>query len=449
MLSMIVRSRGRSLLLVAAVAVGLFSALAAFVQAAPATSPAAVDPLTRGLEPIIVRGDQMPALIGAPVAQVRVYREVAGVWEIIPSQVDEVTAAGVYTTTEDGLLDANDEVVFMAGDLGDAATTSITEALTIAPFWYQIAVSDPLNPAQQGWAYIVHDLSGGAPTTTDYVDYDPGTLRVNAANYVLGWATNHPGVDYLSLFGGPDILDRTKVRVRFHIGPIQGALNEDSDLFNPPPPVTPLIDGAVRAILQRGSATLLAYKSFLETRTPISLAGLPALVVIDEVRVSTDLADTAVAGMYYNENAPAGVTIDGVPDVVPPTPFTQPWRQVSLASGTVVSLTMLLSMLPLFGSDGLRALLDVGGEPAHYYKDDSTIDPNDTGDQRSFGDSGVVVTAPTARSFTVISSQYIVAGQPGNQGAAFLAAFNNPLLVTPQLQRRTWPQAVYLPIVRR
>lgn len=433
MFSMIVRSRGRSLPLMAAIAVGLLIALATFVQAAPATSLAAVDPLTRGLEPIIVRGDQMPALVGVPIAQVHVYREVAGAWEIIPSQVDEVTAAGEYTTVEDGRLDANDEVVFMAGDLGDAATTSITAALTIVPFWYQITVSDPLAPAQQGWAYVVYDLSGGA-ATADYVDYDPETLRVNADNYVLGWATNHPGVDYLSLFGGPDVLDRTKVRVRFHIGPIQGTVTEDSDLFNPPPPVTPVIDGPVRAIVRRGSATLLAYKSFLETRTPISLSGLPQLVVIDEVRVSTDLANTVTNGTYYNENVPAGVTIDGVPDVVPPTPFAQPWRQVSLASGTIVQVADVSG---------------AGGAPAHYYKDDSTVDPNDTGDKRSFGDSGVVVTAPTARSFTVVSSQYIVAGQPGNQGAAFLAAFNNPLVVTPQLQRWTLAQAVYLPIVLR
>jgi len=416
-----------------AIAVGLFIAPATFAQAAPAASPAALDPLTRGLEPIIVRGDQMPALIGAPVGRVRVYREVAGAWEIIPSQVDEVTATGAYTTTEDSLFDANDEVVFMAGDLGDAATTSITEALTIAPFWYQIAVSDPLNPAQQGWAYVVYDLSGGA-ATADYVDYDPGTLRVNADNYVLGWATDHPGVDYLSLFGGPDILDRTKMRVRFHIGPVQGTLTEDSDLFNPPPPVAPVIDGPVRAIVRRGSATLLAYKSFLETRTPISLSGLPAFVVIDEVRVSTDLAATATNGTYYNENVPTGVTIDGVPDVVPATPFTQPWRQVSLASGTVIQVADVSG---------------AGGTPAHYYKDDSAIDPKDTGDQRSFGDSGVAVSAPTAQSFTVTSAQYIVAGQPGNQGAAFLAAFDNPLLVTPQLQQQSLGQVVYLPIVRR
>lgn len=433
MFSMIVRSRGRSLPLMAAIAVGLLIILATLVQAAPATSPAAVDPLTRGLEPIIVRGDQVPALVGVPVAQVRVYREAAGAWQIIPSQVDEMTAADEYTAAEDGRLDANDEVVFMAGDLGDAATTAITEALTIAPFWYQITVSDPLGPAQQGWAYVVYDLSGGA-ATDDYVDYDSGTLRVNADNYVLGWATDHPGVDYLSLFGGPDVLDRTKVRVRFHIGPLQGTVTEDSDLFNPPPPVTPVIDGPVRAIVRRGSATLLAYKSFLETRTPISLSGLPPLVVIDEVRVSTDLAATAANGTYYNENVPTGVTIDGVPDTVPPTPFTQPWRQVSLASGTIVQVADVSG---------------AGGTLAHYYKDDSATDPKDTGDKQSFGDSGVVVTTPTALSFTVVSSQYIVAGQPGNQGAAFLSAFNHPLIVTPQLQRWTLAQAVYLPIVLR
>lgn len=433
MFPMIVRSPGRSLPFMAAVAVGLLIALAALVQAAPATSPVGVDPLTRGLEPVIVRGDQMPALIGAPVAQVRVYREVAGVWEIIPSQVDEVTAAGAYTTTEDGLLDANDEVVFMAGDLGDAATTPITEALTIAPFWYQIAVSDPLSPTQQGWAYVVYDLSGGA-ATDDYVDFDAGTLRVNADHYVLGWATDHPGVDYLSLFGGPDVLDRTKVRVRFHIGLISRTVTEDSDLFNPPPSVVPVRDGVVRAIIQRGSATLLAYQSFLQTQTPISLGGLPALVVIDEVRVSTDLANTITNCTYYNENVPAGVTIDGVPDAVPATPFTQPWRQVSLDSGTIVQVADISG---------------AGGTPAHYYKDDSAIDSADTGDQQSFGDSGVLVSAPRSQSFMVTSVQYIVAGQPGNQGTAFLAAFNNPLTVTPQLQRWTLAQAVYLPIIRR
>ena len=372
-----------------------------------------------------MKGENLPALIGAPVGQLYVYREAGSAWQLIPSQIDEVTATGAYTTTEDGLLDANDEVVFMAGDAGDEATTPITQALAISPFWYKVEVSDPLS-VEKGWAYIVRS-TGAVPPSPDYVNYDPGSLQVQAINYVLGWATTQSGVDYMTLFGGPDILDRTKIRVRLHSGL---TLTEDNPLFNPPPPVVLIRDGAVRVIVKRGPATLVGYASLLQNITPLSL---PSSVTVDEARLSTDLSPAASGGTYYNENTPAGATIDGVADVIGTTPLIHSWRQVSLANGTIIQVADIDS---------------AGGTPSHYYKDDSAVDSKDTGDQMSYGDSGVVVTLPTAKSFTIVTAQYILPGQQPNRGEEFYNNYNAALTFTAQLET-SLGRKVYLPLVWR
>ncbi len=382
--------------------------------------------LTRDLEPVAVRG----VFPGAPVNQIFVYRANGSAWEQIPFQVDEVTASGSYTATEDGLMDANDEIVFMAKDLGDEASAPISASLPISPTWYKVEVANPLAPGQKGWAYIVRSVALSVTNPTDYVRYDAVNRRINAANYAIGWATDHPGLDYMTLFGSGDILDRTKLRVKYRIWPLpqQFTLTEE-DL--PVADVVLVKDGAVRVIVQRSTAVTLAYASFLRTTTWIDLTGLPANIIIDEARLSTDLASAAINGTFYNENVPAGVIIDGAPDPVPATPFAQAWRQVSLDSGTMIQVMDLNSP---------------GGTLSHYYKDDRTPDNNDTGDQKSYGDSGVKVTSPTARSIQVVSAQYVLSGRQGNRGAEFYTIFQNPLQVSWRLEGG---QKAYLPLILR
>ncbi|HEY63329.1 MAG TPA: hypothetical protein G4O02_02040 [Caldilineae bacterium] len=390
---------------------------AGLAQAAP---PMEATALTRDFEPIIVRGGQAPLLSGAPLDQIFVYREVGGIWEQIPFQIDELTASGTYTATEDGVWDANDEVVFMAGDLGDRATTSIVAALPITGLWYEVEVRDPTNPSQRGWAYIVRSTVLTDSVATDYVDYLAPNRRVRARSYEVGWAASHAGLDYMTLFGGDDILDRTKLRVKYRIWPLpqRWVLTED----NLPAPELRLVkDGPVRVIVQRGGATTLAYASLLQTTSLIDLSGLPGNVIIDEIRVSSDLTGTITNATFYNENVPAGVTIDGTPDAVPTTPFTHPWRQISLDDGTIVQVV---------------SLGETGGTLSHYYKDDATVDPDDTGDHQSFGDSGVLVVGPTERIFSVKSVQYILPGRQSNRGAEFYGIFQSPLQVTVRAQAR-------------
>jgi len=179
---------------------------------AAADSAATGKTLDRDLEPVIVTGAAISAFAGVPVNQLFVYTYADGNWEQIPAQVDEVTARGAYTEAEDGLLDANDEVVFMAMDLGDQAVGMVPTAdgQPISALWYEIEVTDPISPTRKGWAYLVHSSVLTPTFTADYVSFDPIQLRINGMNYHLGFAASRPWVEYLSLGDSEtDILDRT------------------------------------------------------------------------------------------------------------------------------------------------------------------------------------------------------------------------------------------------
>ncbi len=384
----------------------------------------AVATLDRDWEPVIVTG----TFSGAPVNEIFVYRAVGGGWEQIPFQVDELTASGSYTLTEDGQLDANDEIVFMAGDLGDEATTSITTSLPISIPWYQIEVTDPLNPAKKGWAYLVRS-SQLTLTAADYVDYITASQRISATNYALGWATSHAGLDYMTLFDSADILDRTKLRVLGSVLGIPVLITEESPLL-PPPEIVLIREGLVRVIARRGAATTLAYASKVETVTPLEL--LPPFTVTT-ARISTDLNSNATGGTFYNENTPPeGVIIDGITDTIAiTTPLVNAWRQISLDSGTIVQVMDI-------GSPG--------GVPYHYYKDNNTFDRRDTGDGMSYGDAGIYVANPTTTVVTLTSAQYILSGRQDNRGAEFYEFFRNPLLVSLRLEGG---KMVYLPLVMK
>src|SRR5574341_71506 len=378
--------------------------------------------LNRSLEPVIVKG----VFPGAPTGQIFVYRAVGGgSFEQIPYQVDEVTASGAYTSAEDGLMDSNDEIGFLSGALGKAAATPITATLPISSIFYSIQVTDPLNPAQQAWAYVVRSGVLTYSNSTNYADYIAAAQQISATSYGIGWATNFVGLNYTSLFGSANILDRSKLRVLYTFLGIPSVITEESPLLLPPP-VKLIRDGSVRVITSQGAATTLAYASYVQTTTPIFL---PPSLTIDAVRISTDLTHTITTGTYYDENVPVGVTINGVTDTVPVTPAVNFWRQISLDSGTVIQVVDPGS---------------TGGTLRHYYKDNSLVDANDTGDKQSFGDSGIVVISPTATALTTTSAQYFLPGRQSNRGAEFFQIFQNPLLVTVQVDGA---RNVYLPVI--
>jgi hypothetical protein len=400
-----------------------------FTSAAVSFRPALAEnlPPLRDIEPVIVKG----VFLGAPISQIFVYAQTGAGLRPIPFQIDEVNAAGDYVSSEDNLIDANDEIALLGADLGPLATASPSATLPIEPNFYRIEVSDPDNPARKEYAYIVRSTRISQTSPQDYVSYDEGTRTIEAATYTQTYSAEFAGVEALTLFGGADILDRTKLRIRARVGAITQTLTEESALF---PPTAPAIirDGKVRLIFRQGLANGIAYGASLRSTTLIEL---PAELTIEQVRLSADHNQNAIGGIYYDENTPAGVVINGVADNVPAAPLNRIWRQISLSSGTLVQIVRLN---------------DTGGTLNRYYKDQITIDNSDTGDKRSFADSGIVLNAPTASTISIENIQHILPGRQPNVGGSVYTIFGRPLTVqVVALPPAAAPNPLFLPTLSR
>jgi hypothetical protein len=372
--------------------------IVAIGEASADVTPQSID---RDWEPVIVTGAELVHLQGAPTDDLFVYAYREGEWQQIPFQVDE-RIGDVYTSTQGSPLDADDEVVFMASDLGDRPSVEdIASSLPISPIWYRIEVSDPLSPAQKGWAYVVRSSSLSQSFAETYAWFDPVTERIKTGRYALGFLPLHPGFDYLALNGsGEDILDRTKLRL-YVLGVL---VAHEEDLEAPDP--APVKDGPVRVVVPgRG---VIGYQGmfhiWIEEQLPSTTSA---------VRLSTDFTADIVPATYYDANTPAGVPVDGEPDEVDETPLSD-WLQVSSGTGSLVQVT------DTSGS---------GGTQYNYYKDSNTIDYQDTGDWLSYGDAGTRVDEPeeTVLYYTWI---YVLPGSQANVGEAYADYVAHPLRVT-------------------
>ena len=173
-------------------------------------------PLTRTLEPVILTGSQVSNFTNLPIDEIFLYQYDGAQWKQIPIQIDKVMGDGNYTSHEDGLLDWNDEIVFMAKDTGvkSASEQAILQDLSISEGWYEILVQDPLDAGRAGWVYLVHSDQLTHTATQQYVNFNAGFHRVETDSYRLGLGVTHIGVDNLRLGGSTvNILDRTKISI--------------------------------------------------------------------------------------------------------------------------------------------------------------------------------------------------------------------------------------------
>lgn len=390
---------------------------------APAAS--AVSPhngISRTLEPVVIRGSDLPNYAGSPIAQIFVYAYRQGEWVQLPAQVDEIDASGSYVTVEDGLLDANDELVFMARDLGERSESEARIAGNGIPAtsWYQLTVTDPTRPGDQGWGYVVRSASILPVLTHDYVTFNPATHRILGSNYAVGFASPRPWLDYLALGGSAiDILDRAP-KYRYCRGAL--CLNEN---VAPDTSDGLIKDGPVRAILRGGRVIAYGWMAL----SIISLTIPPGLAP-DWLRFSTDFNVNATGATFYNGATPGGVTVDGSPDTVPGSPLST-WSQLSHTTGTVVQVLDASEM---------------GGIRTNYYVDDYRTDNQDTGDKQHFGDTGVHAVQPNL-SFTFRTTLYFLDGVQPNVGSSYASYAAQPLEVGAQWQEMALPVHIYLPLV--
>lgn len=429
-------SMGRSLLVAGTVFTLFFSLIlltaAAGSAAGPASLPLTARTLDRDADPAIITGARMPGFTGAPLNQLFVYTTRGGQWQQIPWQFDEVKN-GAFVATDNGKLDPTDELVIMGGDCGDQAAADdwIGDASARSHRRYEITVVDPLNPAKRGWVYVYRSASLTETVTQDYVTYDYTTSVFTTPVYTLGFFPEYLGGNRLELNGsGIDVLDRSKFRLKV---PGQAPITEDDLELDEPQPK--ILDGRVRAIagyqeLGQGIMTI-AYRSQFYDLVTLDFSWSP--VPFEWARASADFNQNMMGGIYYDANTPAGVPVDGTPDVVATTPASL-WQQISAATGSVMHAADVSPMQ---------------GTVSTYYKDSATVDPTDTGDRKSYGEMGITVTNPIKYVYLNVTHYILPPNQP-NVGATYYAFFTHPLEV--QASEQLHPASlkrVFLPMIVR
>ena len=350
------------------------------------------------------------------------YDHASGTWTPVPFQVDSRDSEGNFKRDEspDRPVDLYDEIVCLADDLGDRAST--TEWLTLGQASQhpriELTFSDPDDPSKMAWLYLYR--TGDAVAEPDgYFEYRPGpettpaadTLRAAAgtlAHNANGW------MNYLHFFGDPrgDVLDRLKLRL---IGqsslPDIGsyAITEDhvlADVEDPNGPIS-AYSGPVRFFRDVRARLLLPFwptpideadyqLQYFPYSVRISLDNFPlnqvelALFGLNGLRISMDFNAQATGMTFYSPADTSGHLIDGQPDAtaVELEQSAEPkWVMATQEGRTVVFLFEISKIKD--------AALSV------YYHDDQTggtgDDTEDTGDDprpnASYGDMGFLLRA--------------------------------------------------------
>lgn len=378
-----------------------------------------VSSVDRTAEPVIVNGSQLMAANGAPVSQIFVYAYTNNSWAQIRFQVDEKDTGGKYVAAEDQLFDTNDELVFMAKDAGERAPDGeLIPGEASAPL--KLGVVNPLNPAARGWVYVVRSATLTQTFSGDYVSFDAGSHQITGETYKVGFALSQQPpktkryLDFVTLNGGPDILDRSPKFRSACFGNLCG-INEDT--------FTPLDDGVIKdgpvRLIMRGGQ-VLAYGSTISWAIIIEDTG-----EVNNLRTTTDFSEQAIGSTMFSAVTPAGgVTVDGTADTLPETPAS-PWWQLSTDSGTIIQVADIASL---------------GGTVKNIYRDTAANDPFDTGDKRHYGDIGFSVDQPN-QSITFVFSLYMLAGRQQNVGNTYAEYFKQPLAAM--------TNSIYVPSVQR
>jgi len=174
-------------------------------------------PIDRRFESVEVRALDLRRLGGTPLAQLGLVAYQNGVAHPIPFQIDERGAGGLAVdggsdapTGDDapGVLDADDQLVFMPCDAGERAPDARADRRDRR----EIVLDDPLTK-RTAWVYVV--VADDPPRTAKrYVDYAPEVDLVKTAVYRIGMVNTLPRYFAVALAGpfGPNLLDGARLR---------------------------------------------------------------------------------------------------------------------------------------------------------------------------------------------------------------------------------------------
>ncbi len=425
-------------------------AVTAAFGAGPQARARVVPPtLQRIYEPVVFYGSNLPELAGLPVEAIHAfaYRADSSKWVAIPFQIDEVRD-GDYFTSDDGLLDDDDELVFFSGDVGARVPDGVwlPGEGPRANLRIEIEVWNPLDETQRGWVYLfVNAPDSFILRMPHYFDYDATNDRVLGKYYLVGYNNHGTLVDaHITVAGGGqdvDIVDRQKQRVKgnYRVGWI--TYNYKATEENVEKVGVDIQGGTVR-LLRRLRAKLV-YLNLIEQDVSLLTRYYPRSFYVGgggnisaeygvyHIRQSLDLNANAT-GMYFLNARNDSVRVDGDQsqdnvDKALDTPAKH-WFMVTGSQGTILTLIDVPK---------------IGDVQRLYYRDsDGGTDDgtSDTGDGRSYGDIGVYIYTTGGRVITGPSSTanwvyFLPANQTREVGEAMLENWLNPLRLRIEPQR--------------
>lgn len=442
----------------------LVAAVAAVVPLLSACDPAR-STITRTDDPVVLAGSDLPRLRGRAPGRIVAFRVTTdGAWQQVPVQVDEralidfgaapssnttagtvgtvyggapigvralqYTDAGTFTGPDpNAAFDDDDELVFMASDLGGLAPSS-TPAGVVAGSGVEVAVTDPLDDDAAGWLYLYESngslqpgagrsyvtynfgLTSGAYRTTykraDGPNPENSTVTTSRYSHHFGdrWLD-----DSLVVRAGNatrvDLLDRHKSRL------LPGECGRSEDTFDDAEGAFVVNkNGPVRAIRSYVGAnsgpltqrTHLFYAGRQDVLTDLRVHAIPG--VVDYL----DLSPAASGMRYFNDRNRGGVPVDGQPDSL--TRGRQNWELLTGSQGSVIQTHWMDTNIPSL-------------PVTNYYLDDSTpSEAQCTGDAVSYGASGpwinggIADTDPRSGTTNVLRSRRSLTYLPPGSTAA-------------------------------
>jgi hypothetical protein len=419
--------------MIVTVLVGLFAALGL----------AQTGSLNRPYEPIILTGKEFPNFSNnaATLNQLFLYKYSAGAWTQIPFQFDEVEPDSLdatkttYFRKGDGKLDDQDELAFMARDAGDKVATNvwINDASSLTAARYEIEVTDPLTNSK-GYVYLYRSTTLSMnPAVKDYVTYvapseaGKGNDIIKGQSYIEGHLSGNGLADSLAVpvsenGSGMDFLDRLKLRFQVNAGFTLTFTEDNMSLTG-----LRVVSGPVRIIRElqeRISAVITnvdfpiqiryyGFSSVLETT--LNLSSLPGLIQsVTLLRQSFDFAANASGAQWFNQNITTPINVTGstgnlsAPQAATVAEPNFNWYMLSSPQhGSFVNIFSLSGNL---------------GTTRQFYFHDAASGTNDgtpeSGDQKSYGDSGFLATGNIAKAVYNLSFTSYVLGKNQPRSAA-------------------------------
>ncbi|MFO7891341.1 MAG: T9SS type A sorting domain-containing protein [bacterium] len=387
----------------------------------------------RKQEVIRVTADKLLYFLGTDIQSIKIYRylDAPDIWEPVPFQID-VPNGSSYQSKESGILEDTDQILFMARDLGDKA--SITRWVDDAEAGNKertvlIAVDPLTQDTGRVYVYLSEDLTG---SQEKYLTYDEEDDIVESGDYLIshGEYGLQDSILFKSAVGGDniDFFDTQKLRFKVRIiinlgifGKIKKSVTITEETRNKTVSIAGVpLDISMKNIrteysctgtihLQRSAVFEIRFdadgigvhessKIYLKTHFfPHYTEWRADEVTIPEfdegkikmMRFSADLNENSVGMIFYNQYNQSGVRIDGVSSQVDTTiEWDYNWYLIhadpefagsALTTGSVLSV-MDLKVEPL------------GDEQQLWFRDNDDEDNDDTGDKRSYGDVGVLIS---------------------------------------------------------